>query len=174
MVRVAKSIELFVEEQDAKDSRGSFSQRHEMDTPVRDLVDAGGDLEYIKSKICELTNELHPVFDERKKCACKHQRMVHCSEPTYAAALEVAPGLLEPLHLSWAPPSESLALRAVLQLAIRMITDKNTLPFRDGILAAAAAEKSSLTKVVCESLMRVGQAAPRIAIWMRFCKYVSD
>lgn len=145
-----------------------------MDTPVRDLVDAGGDLEHIKSKICELTNELHPVFGERNKCACKHQRMVHCSEPIYAAALGVVPGLLEPLQLSWAHPSENLALRVVLQLATRMITDKHTLPFWGGILAAAAVEQSSLTKVVCESLMRLGQAAPRIAIWMRFCRYVSD
>lgn len=42
--------------------------RHDMDVTIGELVAAGGDLETIESKICRLTNDLHPMFNRKNMC----------------------------------------------------------------------------------------------------------
>jgi hypothetical protein len=119
-------------EDDAKDCRLLDSRVSEMDTPIKDLVAAGGDLEHIKSMVCELSNELHPLFHENNICACKHENEKFCLDPTYASILELTKGIPGYRELSWAPPLENVMLRAIMQLTSRIITDKDTLPFWAG------------------------------------------
>jgi hypothetical protein len=108
-----------------------------MDTPIKDLVAAGGDLEHIKSMICELSDELHPLFHENNICACKHENEKFCLDPTYASILKLTKGTPGYRELSWAPPLENVVLRAIMQLTSRIITDKDTLPFWAGIIKAS-------------------------------------
>jgi hypothetical protein len=125
------------EEDYEDDERASADVRYNMDTPVNKLVAAGVDLKEIKASICELTNDLHPLFNENNICACKHEDAEFCTETTYASVLELTKGTPGYLELSWAPPLENLVLRAMMQLATRIITHKDTLPFWTGIIKAA-------------------------------------
>jgi hypothetical protein len=125
------------EEDYEDDRRASADVRYEMDTPVNKLVAAGVDLEEIKASICELTNDLHPLFNENNICACKHENAKFCQETTYASVLELTKGTPGYLELSWAPPLENLVLRAMMQLSTRILTHKDTLPFWTGIIKAA-------------------------------------
>lgn len=49
--------------------------------PIRELLAAGSDL---AGKIFSLTNEIHPIFQERNIFACKHAELVHCLAPYFA------------------------------------------------------------------------------------------
>ena len=61
------------DEDEADDERATAEVKHAMDTPISELVAAGGDLEQIKSKICELNGELPPPFP-RKQHLCLQAR----------------------------------------------------------------------------------------------------
>jgi hypothetical protein len=124
------------EEDYEDDKRASADERYTLDTPVKELVAAGGDLKEIKAKICELSNNLHPLFHENNICACKHENTKFCQETTYASVLELTKGTPGYLELGWAPPLGNLMLRAMMQLVTRKITHKDTLPFWTGILKA--------------------------------------
>jgi hypothetical protein len=125
------------DENDAEDYRLSDSRSRQMDTPIEELVAAGGDLEHIMSMICELSDELHPLFHENNICACRHENTKFCCDPTYASVLELTKGTPGYLEYNWAPPLENIVLRAMMQLATRIITDKDTLPFWAGIIKAS-------------------------------------
>jgi hypothetical protein len=102
-----------------EDCRISDSRVGEMDTPIKDLVAAGGDLEHIKSMICELSDELHPLFHENEK---------FCLDPTYASILKLTKGTPGYRELSWAPPLENVVLRAIMQLTSRIINVRPCVP----------------------------------------------
>ena len=128
------------EENTADDKRAD--KEYNMDTPVKQLVADGVDLKRIKAKICDLSNDLHPLFDENNICACKHENAKFCQDTTYASVLELTKGTPGHLELSWAPPLENLILRAVMQLATRILTHKDTLPFWTAIIKAAEGPES--------------------------------
>jgi hypothetical protein len=92
--RVLKQVTCFRhdEEDDADDERASADVEYDMDTPINKLVDAGVDLREIKAKICELSNDLHPLFHENNICACQHENAKFCQETTYASVLELTKG----------------------------------------------------------------------------------
>jgi hypothetical protein len=97
---VLKPVTCFRDEDEDKadDERATAEVKHAMDTPISELVAAGGDLEQIKSKICELTGELPPLFHANNICVCKHEDTVFCLEPCYASVVELTagtPGYLE-------------------------------------------------------------------------------
>jgi hypothetical protein len=101
---------------------------------IRELIAAGGDLEQIKSSLCGLTNDLHPLFDTKNICVCKHPDEVYCCLPDKVAELEAS--VEKPfgyIESTWSHPLENLVLRAALQLATRVITHENTLPFWAGL-----------------------------------------
>jgi hypothetical protein len=129
--QVMKQITCFRnEEEDLEDDKQACPDvQYDMDTPINKLVDAGADLEEIKAKVCDLSNDLYPLFHENNICACKHENAKFCQDPTYASVLELTEGTPGYLELNWAPPLENLVLRAMMQLATRILTDKDTLPF---------------------------------------------
>ena len=141
---VMKCHESFRDSKEKKDSefRNSDPVRCGMDTPIKDLVDAGVDLNDIKSRICTLRNELHPLFKEDNICVCKHENAKLCLHPTYSSVSELTKGTKGSLELNWAPPLENLLLRAMMQLASRIITDKDSLGFWAGIIKAAEGPES--------------------------------
>jgi hypothetical protein len=125
------------EEYDADDERALAGVKYEMDTPVKDLVAAGADLEQIKSRICKLTGELPPLFHANNICVCKHEDVRFCLELGYTPVIELTAGTPGYLEHSWAPPLENVMLRAMMQLAARIIAHKDRLPFWNGLIAAA-------------------------------------
>jgi hypothetical protein len=102
---------------------------------VRELIAADGDLEQIKSSICGLTNDLHPLFDTKNICVCKHPNEVYCCLPHKVAELETSVEKpFDYIESTWSHPLQNLVLRSALQLATRMITHENTLPFWAGLI----------------------------------------
>ena len=119
------------------DSKVTFdeSTQYDEELTIREMIAAGGDLEQIKSSLCGLTNDLHPIFDEKNICVCKNKVEDYCYLPKKLAELEAATdkikGSLEP---TWSHPLENLVLRSAMQLATRFITHEDTLPFWAGLM----------------------------------------
>jgi hypothetical protein len=103
-----------------------------------ELMAAGGTLEEIKSQICGLTNDLHPLFDKQNICVCKNADRRYCFLPEKIAELESAAdeieGALEP---HWEHGLGEFMLYSAMQLATRMITHEYTLPFWAGLIDCA-------------------------------------
>lgn len=101
--------------------------------PIKDLVAAGWDIESIKGMMFGLTNELHPMFAEENFCACRHRDQRYCYIPIrMEAALAVnTGGALTPI---WEHPHDSFIIRSILQLATRIVTHPDTLPFWDALI----------------------------------------
>lgn len=100
-----------------------------------ELMAAGGTLEEIKSQICGLTNELHPLFDEQNICVCKNADRQYCFLPKKIAELESAAGAIEgALEPHWEHGLGEFMLYSAMQLATRLITHEDTLPFWAGVI----------------------------------------
>ena len=105
---------------------------------IREMIAAGGDLEQIKSSICGLTNDLHPIFDKKNICVCKNVNDEYCYLPKKVAELEAATDKIEgSLEPTCGHPLENPVFRAALQLATRFITHEDTLPFWAGMIDCA-------------------------------------
>lgn len=108
---------------------------------------AGGTLEEIKSQICGLTNELHPLFDEQNICVCRNADRRYCYLPEKIAELESATdkikGALE-LHCDHA--LGNFMLRSAMQLATRLTTHEDTLPFWAGLMEFSLPDKDGKKK----------------------------
>lgn len=114
------------------------SVQHVEDLTIREMIAAGGNLEQIRSSICGLTNDLHPIFDEGNICVCRNADDEYCYVPEKVAELDSATDKIEgSLEPTWSHPSENLVLRSAMQLATRIITHEDTLPFWAGLIDCA-------------------------------------
>ena len=114
------------------------SVHHVEDLTIREMIAAGGNLEQIRSSICGLTNDLHPIFDEGNICVCRNADDEYCYVPEKVAELDSATDKIEgSLEPTWSHPSENLVLRSAMQLATRIITHEDTLPFWAGLIDCA-------------------------------------
>jgi hypothetical protein len=108
---------------------------HDEEPTLGDLKAAGGTLSEIKSQICGLTNDLHPLFDDQNICVCKNIDRRYCYLPEKIAELESATdeikGAIEP---HWDHALGDYVLRSAMQLATRIITHEDTLPFWAGLM----------------------------------------
>jgi hypothetical protein len=136
-----------------KSGAGTVSQvtqeehaQRDAEPTIRNLIAAGGDLEQIKSSFCRLTNDSHPLFAAKNICVCKHPDEVYCCLPDKVAELEAA--VEKPfgyIESTWSHPLQNLVLRAALQLATRVITRENTLPFWAGLIDLSSAPTEDQT-----------------------------
>jgi hypothetical protein len=46
---------------------------------IKHLIAAGGDLTTIMSSLCQLTNEIHPIFRDENICVCPYKDTLHGS-----------------------------------------------------------------------------------------------
>jgi hypothetical protein len=123
------------------------SDGYDEDPTLRELKDAGGTPESIKSRLCNLTNDLHPVFDARNICVCKNRDRRDCYLPDKVTALESATDKLEgSLEPHWDRPLGNFMIHSALQLATRVITHEDTLPFWAGLIDCAKSSKDEEAK----------------------------
>jgi hypothetical protein len=102
---------------------------------IGELFAAGGDLANIMSSVCQLTNDIHPVFRDGNLCFCEYAQGHHCVASRFAANSGWIPRIPQPaLPLQ----KDRIILRTILQLASQMITHPQTLPFWAGLIDAAA------------------------------------
>jgi hypothetical protein len=100
---------------------------------IAELFAAGSDLANIMSSVCQLTNNIYPIFRDENLCFCEYAQGHDCVASRFAA------------NSGWIPriPQQALPyqkdriiLRNILQLASQMITHPQTLPFWAGLIDA--------------------------------------
>jgi len=120
---------------------------NEQEPTLGELMAAGGTLEEIKSQICGLTNDLHPIFDKQNICVCKNADRRFCYLPEKIAELESATDEIEgSLEPHWDHALGDFMLHSAMQLATRLITHEDTLPFWAGLIDCSGPDKDGKKK----------------------------
>jgi hypothetical protein len=114
----------------------------EVDPPrgptIKDLIAAGGDLTTIMSSVCQLTNDIHPIFRAENICMCPYKDN-YCMAPHFADHPE------ELIGKAKAPQTNSpyiegfkdnVVVRTIFQAATRMLLHDDALPFWAGLMDA--------------------------------------
>lgn len=133
---------------------------HDEEPTLGELVAAGGALDEIKAQICGLTNGIHPLFDEKNICVCQNADRRYCYLPEKIAELESATDKLEgALEPHWEHALGGFMLHSAMQLATRLITHEDTLPFWAGLMDCSYAGKDGKRKdFVVRARKRLGAA----------------
>jgi hypothetical protein len=105
---------------------------------IGELIAAGSDPAHIMSSVCQLTNDIHPVFRDENICACEYAEMYHCAAPQLANS-EGFPRTT-PSRALLAHPKNCVVIRTILQLASQMTTHPQALPFWAGLINAIATD----------------------------------
>jgi hypothetical protein len=112
-------------------SEHSFDDESPREPTIQDILDAGEDPAQV---LCQLTNDIHPIFQARNICVCKFLDIRCCTQPFFAnlGAINLetsrAPAVASP------DPEDNIIVRATMQLASRMLVHDSTLPFWAGIV----------------------------------------
>jgi hypothetical protein len=108
------------------------------DPTIEDLMAAGGNLTTIMSSLCQLTNDIHPIFRAENLCMCPYEDP-YCMYPHDVDHPEELVGAAKVRWMSW-PHSkdfkDNIMLRTIFQLATRMILHDDALPFWAGLMDA--------------------------------------
>jgi hypothetical protein len=114
----------------------------EVDTPrgptMKDLIAAGGDLSTILPSLCQLTNDIHPMFRAENICVCPYEGK-YCMVPHFADYPEEligkakAPQTNSPCIKDF---TDGVLVRTIFQLATRMLLHDDALPFWAGLMDA--------------------------------------
>jgi hypothetical protein len=105
---------------------------------IKDLIAAGGDLTNIMSSLCQLTNDIHPIFGDDNICVCPYEETC-CMAPHFADNPEVlawrakAPQTTSPYIEGF---KDNVVVRTTFQLATQMILHDDALPFWAGLMDA--------------------------------------
>jgi hypothetical protein len=118
-------------------TQGQDGQPAEIDyraRPIEELLAAGSDL---SRQVFSLTNDIHPVFQDKHICACEYTDDLYCCAPYFAANpdevadKEKAPAIASPYA------TKNVLVRTIMQLATNFLTHDDTLPFWAGIIDCA-------------------------------------
>ena len=114
----------------------------EWEPTIGDFLTAGGDLTEIMSFLCQLTNEIHPIFRDENICSCPevidksedpYQALVYCLAPHFADnPSELVDKVKGPEKGSLL--AKDIIMRTILQLATQIATKEGTLPFWAGLV----------------------------------------
>jgi hypothetical protein len=108
------------------------------DPTIEDLIAAGGDLTTIMSSLCQLTNDIHPIFRAENICMCPYAEP-YCMAPHFADHPEELVGKAKALQTT-SPYikgfKENMVTRTIFQLASRMMVHDDALPFWAGLMDA--------------------------------------
>lgn len=97
------------------------------DKLIRELIEAGHDLDEIKESMFGLTNDISPLFALDNLCSCKHKDSRYCVIPhLWESWTPETEGSIIP---SWKIPHDSFIIHTILQLASRIMTHPHTTPF---------------------------------------------
>lgn len=143
-----------IDEIDSLYARGTLGRM--LETDATNTIE-----EIIGPQICSLTNDILPVFAMENICVCKQPDKQYCYLPAKIAELQAAdealervpdweccsalgitnqvPGTIIP---TWNHAPGQLMLRSAMQLATRMITHDDALPFWAGLMDCARSSKS--------------------------------
>lgn len=117
---------ILTDDSDQEDGESEM-QIDDDDKPIRDLTEAGHDLDKIKKSMFGLTNDISPIFALDNLCSCKHRDVRYCVRPHMVASL--TPETEGSVNPSWKNPHENFIIRTILQLASRIMTHPHTTPF---------------------------------------------
>jgi hypothetical protein len=101
------------------------------------------------SHLCQLTNDIHPIFKDENLCFCPEvikasdywfDKFSYCMAPHFADNPNELRGLVTYPQPALPLPRDNIVMRTILQLASRMITHDQTLPFWAGIINAVTGE----------------------------------
>lgn len=98
---------------------------------IQDLLDAGED---VASSLCQLTNEIHPIFQAENMCVCQYDDIRCCVQPHFADLASRDPEIEKAHPIASPYPEDNIIVLAAMQLASRILTHVDTLPFWVGIL----------------------------------------
>ena len=114
----------------------------EVDPPqgptIKDLIAAGGDLTTIMSSVCQLTNDIHPIFRAENICMFPYKDN-YCMAPHFADHPEKligkakAPQMNSPYVEGF---KDNVVVRTIFQVATRMLLHDDALPFWAGLMDA--------------------------------------
>ena len=111
--------------------------------PIRELLAAGSDL---AGKVFSLTNEIHPIFREKNICACENASISSCCSPYLAANPHKLADEKKAPTIAAPYPSQNPFVRVILQLATRLLTHDDSLPFWAGILDCARGPRQEVAR----------------------------
>ena len=123
--------------------------------PIWELLAAGSDL---AGKVFSLTNEIHPIFQEKNICGCKHAKLTHCIAPYFAANPDELADKKKAPVIASPYPSQNPMVRVILQLATKFLTHDNTLPFWAGILDCARGPRQEVARFHVHPRRRLSEA----------------
>jgi len=137
---------------------------------IQDCLRHGVDPE---GEINQLTNDIHPIFHTICRCKFTLLRFCPCTHARMGFKMKTEPVPVP--EIASPAPSDNYVVRAILQLATRMLTDDSALPFLFGLMEHGkngldfhahprrhlSAEKKEAT------LQRLRQHAPMIFIHFR-------
>lgn len=111
----------------SRESRHSTANKR----TIQDVLDAGKDP---AQELCQLTNEIHPIFQATNICACEYKDLRCCVQPYFANLARSNPGTAKAPSIASPYPEDNIITRASMQLASRILTHDDTLPFWASIL----------------------------------------
>ena len=113
----------------------------EWEPTLGDIFANGGDPTMIMSHICQLTNDIHPIFRDDNLCTCPEvinmpedpdETFAYCMAPHFADESRLV-GIVKERQIDPLLAKNNAIIRTIFQLATQMATHEDTLPFWAGI-----------------------------------------
>lgn len=111
---------------------------------IRDILAAGQDPAQV---LCQLTNAIHPIFNANNICVCGYKDLRCCVQPHFANLARSVPGTAKAPSIASPHPDDNIIVRASMQLASRILTHDDTLPFWEGILNCRDPKDGKISEV---------------------------